>query len=339
MRHKVLIGSVIAVILLALVPLFVHSPYRIDLFIIVIVNAILAMTFIMMLRAGLVSLGISAFWGIGAYASVVLTKNLHLSFWLSLPLSGLIAGVFALVLGYFVISSGAGGIGFVMITAVLGMLFVVTIGNIHSLGGYLGITDIPIPNPIHIPFLQPIEFVSKTPYFYLALVLLVIVVLICHAFYSSSTGRAWRAIGLNSRLAESIGIDIVKYKLLAFVAASAIAGLIGSFYVHYEGYIVPTTYGMSVNIFIQIYAILGGIGYAILGPIVGSTAMTIFTKFVGATLSISNILSGAMLILVIMLLPGGLLSLLDWRTAFTGWLSKKGKTIRSSLSTRHKADE
>lgn len=337
MRHKSLFGLIGAVVIFAFIPLFVHSPYYLDLLIIMVVNAILAIAFIMMLRTGLINLGIAAFWGVGAYASTVLVMKLHLSFWLSLPASALIAGALAAGIGWLIIKRGSAGFTFIILSAVIGMLFTVVVGNISYLGGFNGITNIPPPNPIRIPFLPVIEFVSKVPYFYLVLVLFAVVVLISNAFYSAWTGRAWRAIGLNPQLAESVGIDTVRYKLLAFVVSSGIAGLVGSFYAHYEGFVIPNTFAMWVNIYIQIYAILGGLGYAIWGPVVGSAVMTFFPESIRMTGEVSYIFTGALLILLIMFLPGGLLGLLERRTAIVERVTKIVKAIASSLSIIRKA--
>jgi branched-chain amino acid transport system permease protein len=333
-----LIGSILALILAALIPLYVKSPYFMDLFIIIIVKTILAMTFIMMLRTGLINLGLSAFWGLGAYISVVLVMKLHLSFWLSLPASALITGVIALGFGYVLIGSGSTGFTFVILSSVIGMLFTVIVGSISGLGGYYGIPDIPPPNPIMIPFFPPIEFVSKGEFFYLALFLLVVVILISKAFYSAWTGRAWTAIGLNPRLAESIGVNVFQYKMLSFVVASAICGLIGSFYAHYAGYLIPGTFGIWENINVQIYAILGGIGYPTLGPLLGSLVMTLFPELMRIANILAPIITGAVLILLMLFLPEGLLGLFQWRSVVIEKVIKIGKAIGSFLSIRRRVD-
>lgn len=340
-RHLRLMGLIVLIVIIALLPLFVHSPYYHDLLIMIIVNAILAMTFIMLLKTGLISLGIAAFWGIGAYSSTMLVMKLNLSFWLSLPASALIAGCIALCLGYPLIKNA--GFSFVILTAVIGMILVVAIGNIPQLGGYNGIANIPPPDPIRIPLFPPIEFVSKIPFIYLALFLFVVAVLIASAFYSAWTGRAWTAIGLNPRLAESLGINVFGYRLLAFVVASALAGLIGSFYAHYQGFVVPSTYGLFATVYIHIYAILGGIGYAIMGPVLGSMVMTFFPELIRMTREVAPIFTGALLVLLIMFLPKGLLSLLDRRTVFAESVANKivkaFESSQSASSRRRKEDK
>jgi branched-chain amino acid transport system permease protein len=178
--HGRLLGFVVLAIAFALVPLWVKSPYYIDLLIVVMINAALAMTFVMMLRTGLISLCIAAFWGIGAYASAMLALHGHLSFWLSLPLSTLITAVFALVIGCVIIKNA--GFTFIILTTVIGMLFVVALGNISWLGGYSGVPGIPPPGTIHLGALGSIVFDEKVDFFYLALFLFVIIVIVINAF-------------------------------------------------------------------------------------------------------------------------------------------------------------
>jgi len=309
--HKYLFGFVVLAIAFALVPLWVHSPYYIDLLIVVMLNAALAMTFVMMLRTGLISLCIAAFWGIGAYASAMLVIHGHLSFWLSLPLSTLITAVFALVIGYIIIRNA--GFTFIIMTTVIGMLFVVAVGNVKSLGGYTGVPRIPPPNTIHLGALGSIVFDEKVDFFYLALFLFVIIVIVINAFYSSWAGRAWNAIGLNPRLAQSMGVNVFRYRLLSFVVGCAIAGLVGSFYAHYQTFIIPTAFNLfPKTIYIQVYAVLGGVGYATLGPIVGAALLTFFPEFVSVAEEKSILIVGAMVVLVIIFLPRGLLSLSEY---------------------------
>ena len=325
--RKNIFGFIIALAVYAVLPVFIKSPYTIDLLIVIVINAILAMCFVMMLRAGLMNLGLAAFWGIGAYLSAILVMNLHMSFWLALPVSGLLTALIALCIGSLIIKNG--GFPFILLSAVLGMLFSVVVGNISYVGGYYGIPDIPVPDPISIPFLPNIEFNSKFPFFYLSILLLVIVILIIKAFYSAWTGRAWNAIGLNPRLAGSIGVDVFKYRLLSFVIASAIAGLAGAFYAHYARYILPANYGMWVNINIQIYAILGGIGYPVAGPFVGSILMTYFPELFRGASEVSQIFTGILLVLLILFMPTGLLGLWEKRSIYFNYILRFIRNIRS----------
>jgi branched-chain amino acid transport system permease protein len=301
------------VVIFGLIPVFVQSPYYLDLFIITIVNAVLAMSFVLLLRTGLINMGVIAFFGIGAYVCAVLTVKYQLSFWVALPLAVIISAVVALLLGFLLIGSGSSGFSFVMLSAVVGMLFSVLVGNLKYLGGYSGINLIPAPGPIPVPFSSPIKFDSKVPFFYLALIIGLVIILVLNAFYKRWTGRAWTAIGLNPRLAQTLGINLFRYKLLAFVLGSTMCGLIGCFYGCYETYVSPDAYGMWMNIYVQLFAILGGLGYAILGPLVGAGIMTFLPEVLRVTNERAPIITGALLILVILFLPRGLLSLTERR--------------------------
>jgi branched-chain amino acid transport system permease protein len=312
-NHLNLTVSIIVVVICALIPLFVRSPYYLDLFIIIIVNTILGITFLLQLRTGLINLGIAAFWGIGAYTSALLVMNFGLSFWLSLPISAFVGGILAMGLGYILIGSKNTGFTFVMLSAVIGLLFTVVLGSISYVGGHNGITDIPQPNAITIPFLPAVEFDSKVPFFYLALFLFLIIVILCRALYSSWIGRAWTAVGLNPRLAESLGVDVFKYRLLGFIVASAIASLTGSFFAHYAGFISPQTFGIWQSINVQIYAILGGLGHAILGPLIGSMVMILIPEALRVTYLIAPIITGLVILLVVLFFPHGLLGLFEHR--------------------------
>jgi branched-chain amino acid transport system permease protein len=339
-ERKKSIGFLAGVVFLALIPLFVSSPYYLDLFIMVLVNAMLSMTFLMMVRTGLISLGIAAFWGVGSYVSVVIATTWGVSFWVAIILATLITGALALVLGFVLVRNA--GITFVVLTVVVGMLFPVVVGSISALGGHHGITDIPPPSPIRIPGFPALEFTSKIPFFYLALFLLVVVVLVINAFYSAWTGRAWTAIGLNYRLAESLGIDVFRYRLLSFVTASAIAGMTGSFYAHYAAFVAPDSYGIFATINFQVYALLGGIGYPILGPVIGAAIMTFIPEMVRVTQTAGPIISGVLLIALVMFLPRGLLSLFAPRKTAHGEphiMAKLTKMLASSRRTGRGGDK
>jgi branched-chain amino acid transport system permease protein len=211
------------------------------------------------------------------------------------------------------------------------MLFSPTVGSIPYVGGYIGFSDILPPNPIRLPMLPAIVFssINKVPFFYLILFLFLIIIMIIKAFFSSRIGRNWEAIGLDPQLAATIGINVFRYKVFAFVVASAIAGLTGSFYAHYEGYISPDSFGMWTNIYLQVYAFLGGIGYIILGPLIGSAIMSIMPELLRGASVLSPIINGFILILLVLFLPTGLLGLWKWRTPVKESLFQVDTIIKS----------
>lgn len=321
-----IVGLIVVAAILLLVPLVVDNPYYIHLLIMVGMNSVLAMTFLLLLRTGLITIAIAAFWGIGAYASALLTTKLGLAVWLAMPVSTIITGVVALFVGLLLVRKG--GIGFVMLTLVFGFIIVLIFGTFEIFGGYTGIYDIPPPEPVHLPFFGLIEFTSKTPHYYLMLLLVFIVVLAFAAFYAAWTGRAWRAIGLTSRLAESLGVSIFRYRLLAFVIASAAAGLMGSFFAHYYGSVVPATFSPLKTIYVHVYAILGGIEFALAGPFVGSFVMIVVPELLRIAKEVEPVFTGLLVILLVMFLPDGLLGLLLRRGRSAGPVENVSRLFR-----------
>jgi len=166
------------------------------------------------------------------------------------------------------------------------------------------------------------------------LFLVFLVGLVFSAFYAAWTGRAWRAIGLSPRLAESLGVNLFRYRLIAFVIASAAAGLMGSFFAHYYGSIVPGTFGPMRTIYVHVYAILGGIGFATLGPVIGSLIMTFVPEILRISKEVEPIFTGLVIILLAMFLPDGLLGLLkQWQNRPLPGVSiaRISKWIRAAL--------
>jgi branched-chain amino acid transport system permease protein len=299
----------LGVIILIGLPLLITSNYYLHLLIVAGMNAVLAMTFVLMLRTGLVSMSIAAFWGVGAYTATLLTMKWGASFWLALPLAAIVAAILALAIGALLVRNAA--FSFLILTAVLALLTVFVFGNLKWLGGFIGIDRIPPPDPILLPFLPPIPFDSKPAFYYLMLFLLGLAVIFYRALYNSWAGRAWMAIGLNPRLAESFGVNVFRYRLLSFVIAAGTAGMMGGFYAHYIGAINPYAFNIFKTINVHIFAIMGGVQFPLLGPLLGSFVMTLVPELLRVAKEIEPIILGLWYILLMLFLPNGLLSLLQ----------------------------
>lgn len=338
MHLKKPVGLAVLFVFVVSLPVIVGSPYFVHLMIMVGMNSVLAMTFIMLLRAGLLNLSVAAFWGIGAYSTAILVTRLGFSAWLALPASTAITGILAFLVGIILIRSG--GFGFVMLSALVGMVTVLVFGTFDIFGGYVGIANIPPPEPVALPFFGTVAFASKVPFYYLMLLLFMLVVVVFSAFYAAWSGRAWRAIDLSPPLAMTLGIDIFRYRLLAFVVASAAAGLMGCFYVAYFGAVLPSTFDMFKTFNIQIYAILGGLGSAFLGPVVGTFIMTAVPEFLRIAKDVEPIYTGLLLIVLVLFFPDGIMSLSAyWRRSEGGpeGIARIGKWAKALLAGSKKA--
>jgi branched-chain amino acid transport system permease protein len=248
----------------------------------------------------MVTLGIGAFIAIGAYASTMLVMMQGLSFWLALPLAVIITAIVSL--GFGLVSVRNPGVAFVLLTMAFAEIIHQITGQISFLGGWGGFVMIPPPDPI-----GPIEFTTKLPFYYLMLFLFLLVMLIFQALYTSRIGRVWRAISLSPHLAQTTGINVYRYRLLAFVIASSAAGLAGSFYAHYTRALSPATFGGFFSILVQLYPILGGINYFILGPTLGGTIMTFVPEFLRIAGSFEPIITGLLVLIIVLFFPGGIL--------------------------------
>ena len=293
------------VLFLVLLPLAITAPYYQHLLITVMINSLLAMTFILTLRTGLINVAMAAFWGLGAYVTALLETKADVSFWLALPLATIAGLIVALVLGLVVVRFS--GFGFVILTLVIASIVPVFFGTFKYFGRYVGMINIPRPSPIPLPGGSHIEFATKLPYYYLILVIGIICAVVLWAFYASSTGRAWRAIGLSSQLAQSVAINPFRYRLVAWTLGSTIAVIVGGFYAAYSQSVVPGTFGPFKSIYIQIYGILGGMGFMILGPIVGAFILTLLPEALRFLKGNEPIFTGALIILIVIFLPQGLL--------------------------------
>jgi branched-chain amino acid transport system permease protein len=265
---------------------------------------VLGMQFSMLYSTGLISLGCAAFYAVGAYASTLLVMKLGLTFWLALPLASIITGIIALGIGSMIVRHP--GMAFVILTMIFSMVVVQVAGQIQLFGGWSGFMGISPPNS-----LGPIEFIGKTPYYYLGLFLLLLIVFVFYALYTSRIGRVWRAIRLSGPLAETLGINVYRYRLLAFVIASSAAGMVGSFYAHYFQTIAPEAFGAWSSIYIQLYAVLGGLGFYIVGPAIGAAIMTFVPEFLRVAREVEPIITGVVLLVIIILFPGGILGTLQ----------------------------
>jgi branched-chain amino acid transport system permease protein len=315
-RWKWLIAFVFLAIVIVL-PQFITNPYYTHLMILIMMNSVLAMTFIMLLRAGLLNMSMAAFWGIGAYTAGMLTLKGGLSFWVALPTSIAISALVALAIGAILVRHA--GLGFIIPSLIFAFIVPLVFGTFKTFGGHVGLIRIPAPNAIPLPGGAQIAFVSETSYYYLLLVFSVIVVMVLLALYRAWTGRAWRALGLSANLAESVSINPFRYRLLGFVIVSAMAALMGVFFAAYSSNIQPESYGPFKAIYIQMFAILGGVGSPIIGPLIGAGILTIIPEALRAVKNFEPMVTGALIILILIFMPQGIIGLIQGRRPGEAW--------------------
>jgi branched-chain amino acid transport system permease protein len=289
------------VVLLLVMPFLIRDDYYMHLIILSGIYSVLCMGWVLILRAGQFSLGQAAFLAIGAYTSAILTLRFSLSPWWGLLAGGISAAIVAFLLGWIVLRIR--GLYFAVITLAFNGAVQLIPANIDYLGGWLGLSPIPSFT------LFGMEFTDKTLWYYLVLALVGLSALVSWRIAHSKIGRYFKATG-NESLAESIGINTVGYRMLAFVIACLFAGLAGGIMAPYLTYVSPGDFSVSKSIQVQIQSTVGGTGGLAAGPITGATLLIILGELFRAyAKGLEPLLYGLLLLVVIFLLPDGLISL------------------------------
>jgi branched-chain amino acid transport system permease protein len=193
------------IIALFLLPVFWRSIYWIHVLILTMISVLLAVSLRALTRTGQVSIGTAGFMLLGAYSSALLSIRLGLSFWITLPLGGLLAAVVALIVGYPFLR--AKGIYFAILTVTLAEVLRLTAWYWSSMtGGSAGLRGIPPPDPINVLGITTLTFDSKIANYYLVLVIVVICLIILYRIERSWLGLMWSAINESDILAKAVGI-------------------------------------------------------------------------------------------------------------------------------------
>jgi len=274
------------------------SGYLITILITITIYAMLAHSLnIITGRAGQISLGHSAFFGIGAYTSALFYTRAELSFWISVPLGTIVAGMVGALLGIPCLRVRD---DFLAITT-MGIVFVVEAVFLYLpfFGGAMGIGGIDLPKWLG-------REMTKPEYFILIFIVLILLLLLDRRLERSWLGLAWSSIREDEVAAGAMGVDIVRFKVIAFILGSAIAGLAGGFYAHFLTFIMPQNFGFGQSIVILCMVVFGGIGTR-WGPIVGAIILGILPEISRPIMEYRTFLYGLLLVAMMRFQPGGLL--------------------------------
>jgi branched-chain amino acid transport system permease protein len=247
--------------------------------------------------AGQVSLGHAAFVGIGAYSTALLATKAGLSFWTALPCVIAICAIIGILLG---LPSLRVREDFLAITTI-GINFIIEaiFNYVPFFGGALGIGGIP----------KIILFGIKLKglaFFFLCLFFLIIVLAICWWFTCSWAGLACFAMREEESAASSMGISSVRFKLLAFIIGTCIAGLSGALYAHYITFIAASDFSFPFSISFLCMVVIGGMG-TLWGPIIGALILGALPEIFRPLEDYRILFYTIMLLLMIRFQPGGLL--------------------------------
>jgi branched-chain amino acid transport system permease protein len=247
---------------------------------------------------GQISLGHAAFMAIGGYTSAILVMNYNFPFLVAMVIGILVSAFFGLIVGF--PSLRLKGFYLAIATMALGSVVQDIIKRLKITGGDHGLRNIPSIK------IFGYEFVSDFSRYYLILFIFIIILLISMNFVKSRSGKSLVAMRDSEYGALTVGINITKAKLLAFVLSSAFAGLSGVLYAHTISYLHPNNFGLALSVELLAIIIIGGIA-TLWGPILGTFMWIILPLIIGSRLEmLSNVLFGIAVILVVLFLPRGL---------------------------------
>jgi branched-chain amino acid transport system permease protein len=301
---------VLAVLALVALPAVFPDAYVIHVAIVVFVFAILATGLdLVMGYCGQFSFGQAAFYGIGAYTSALLARDLGASFWVTLPASALVAALFGALLG--VPALRLAGHFLAITTIAFQVIVTLVLTQWHGFtGGTAGITGIPSPPPITAFGRTWLAFDSPSGYYELTLAVALVALGVARRLTTTRLGQEWLAVREDELLAKTLGLDTTRVKLLAFTVGAALAGAAGSLIAHYLRNVHPSEFTVWTSAEIVAMVILGGRG-TLVGPILGALALTVLPEYLRFAKDAKLVLFGLTLIVMTSFLPEGLLG--GWR--------------------------
>lgn len=309
MRNRAFVLTLILLLGLIAVPLLVHNNYfqHVALMIFLFAALGIAWNFIGGYGAQL-SLGHSAFLAIGAYTSVILLNMYNVTPLVGALVGAVLAAAAAVVIGYPCFRLR--GPYFTLSTIAFAEILRILLTHFSDFTG--GAEGIPIP--FRGQNILNLQFYSKVPYYYLTLGLLVAVFFLARYLERSRLGYHLAAIREDQDAAESLGIRSYRVKLITLIISAVITAIAGTLYAVIVGYIDPSsTAGQAMATEIAVVAIVGGIG-TLWGPILGATVVISLTETTNALLGstrggASMVLYGLLLMVIVLVRPGGLVSL------------------------------
>lgn len=299
----------IVVLVIALVlPLILTNRYYAQVITMSCLFAIGALSLnLIMGYTGQMSLAHGGFFAIGAYGVAILTYTVGWNFWLALPAAACLSAFIGFLVGMPALRTR--GSYFAIATLCLGEIIHLIAGNwMEMTGGHTGMVGISVPSPISIPGFGQLTFDSQISQYYLVLFFLLLTLFVMHRLINSLRGRTFLATAINEDLAEAVGINTFRTKLLSFVVANFFAGLAGGIYASLMGSISPSVASIAMTFNFLMYVLLGGIA-TLAGPIIGAFIIPILLEYLQFLQDYQMILFGFLLIVVIIYFPTGFMGL------------------------------
>jgi branched-chain amino acid transport system permease protein len=293
---------------MAPLPLVLQSDYLLNFAIMALFYAFLGQAWnVLGGYGGQFSFGHAAFFGTGAYCATILQVSLGVNPWIGFALGIAAGAVIGAVVGYLSFRYGLRGSYFALVTLAFAEVLRILSNSVDFTGAGVGIL-IPLD-----PGVASMQFESKGSFFLLMLALVVAGLAVTWWLERSRFGARLMAVRENEDAARALGVDVFRTKLAAITLSGAMAGAAGCFYAQYFLYLDPhIAYGPAVSVEALLVPIIGGIG-TVFGPLVGSGVLHLASELTrslfGAVPGVNLILYGALLVVMILFLPNGLIGL------------------------------
>jgi branched-chain amino acid transport system permease protein len=271
------------------------SRYYIVLSTEVVILALLATSYNLIFGyAGMVSFGHAAFFGLGAYAMAILTKNYGSPMLVGLLAAPVIAAIFAFVIGWFCMRTIR--LYFALLSlAFAQLLYVIVYQWVDVTGGSDGIHGVPRPEALG----------SYASYYYFALATTILCMVLMWFIVNSPFGWSLRAIRENTQRSQFLGINDRFYKVIAFTIAGAFAGVAGGLYSQFQKWADPDLLFWTTSANPVLMSILGGM-FSFIGPSVGAVAFVALREIIKVRTDYWPLVLGSVLLGMVLALPGGI---------------------------------
>lgn len=296
-HHKVMIGILLAAMLVF--PLMGFSQYVYRIAVVSVLYAILAMSLNLIAGvAGQISLGHIAFYGIGAYTSALLCVNFGVSVWVGILVAFVVSMLFGLLIAIPTLKLSGGYLA-ILTMSFAEIIRLILLNWTSVTRGPMGILNIPKPS------LFGYTIKSSGAFLYLVLTVAIIVYIGLHNLIHSRFGRNLQALRDDEISSESMGINVYRYKVIAFVISTGVAGVAGALFASYMEFIDPSSFISDESTVILSMVVLGGMGN-MNGSIIAAALLTILPE---ALRSFSDY---RMLVYGVVLVAMMLLKITDW---------------------------
>lgn len=266
---------------------------------------------------GRINIGQGAYALIGGYVSAVLMTQAGASFWLTLPLAGLFCAAVSVLIGLPILRLR--GVYFAMITLVLTEVTRLSALALPVTNGAKGITSIPLPGALQVFGITLIpDFATmenpKLAFYLLAVTLMVLSYAALWRIVHSRLGHLCRSLQQNEELAASIGVNTAYLRVVAYAISSFFGGLSGAVFVAISQSIYPSSFAVTDSVNFMLYCFVGGLGF-VGGPMLGTFLLYFGWDLLSVAKEYQLLIYSSAMIALMLVLPNGLLSLMDRKGA------------------------